>query len=263
MAKFIDSHVHLDADDYDTDRDEVIDRARHAGVAAFISIGAGYGAESAQRAVALAESHSDIWATVGIHPHDADTDATIDSLRELASHKRVVGIGETGLDFFRELAPRALQYEWFERQIALAIEVNKPLVIHSREAGSECLRLLRENNAAKVGGVFHCFAEDGAFAASLVELNFYVSFPGIVTFPKADNVRAAVAATPLSQTLIETDGPYLAPVPFRGKRCESSFLVHTAQRIAEIKGVSIEEVARHTTENARRLFNLPSEGMKL
>jgi len=252
----IDSHVHLDSPDYAEDLPDVLQRAREAGVVGFVSIGAGSGPHSSQKAVKLAEEHSDIWATVGVHPQEVTEPLAEDILETLAAHERVCGIGETGLDFFREVSPKADQYYWFEYQIALARRVKKPLVIHSREAGQECLRVLREHHAEEVGGVFHCFGENAAFAATLVELNFFVSIPGIVTFNKATNVQDAVREIPLERLLIETDGPFLSPHPLRGKRCESSFIIHTARKIAELKGCSVEEVAEHTSANARTLFNL-------
>jgi TatD DNase family protein len=258
--ELFDSHCHLDAEAFAPDLPAVLERAAQAGVTRLVTIGAGYGVASAGRAVALAESHANIWATVGIHPHDAATDASVDELRTLASHTKVVAIGETGLDFHYDFAPRAEQRRWFELQIALAQEVKKPLVIHSREAGEECIAMLKANGAAAEGGVFHCFAENAEFAARLREINFIVSFPGILTFKKSDQMRAIAAAIPLDSILIETDAPFLAPQPYRGKRCESAFVVETAAMLAAIHHRSLEEVAEITTANAMRFYRLGAAG---
>jgi TatD DNase family protein len=177
-------------------------------------------------------------------------------VRALAIHPRVVAIGETGLDFFRDRAPRDAQEAWFRGHIELALELKKPIIIHSRDAGKECLQILQEMGASKVGGVFHCFSEDAAFAEKLRDINFLISIPGNVTFKKAEAMRQAVAGTPISQIMVETDAPYLSPEPNRGKRCESAFMVETARCIAKVKGIELEEVAAVTTQNALRLFKL-------
>lgn len=251
----IDTHCHLDMEAFDGDRDECVERALSRGVTRMITIGTGSGTQGAHKAIKLAERHQSVWATVGVHPHCAGSAYDIDELRRLASHPKVVAIGETGLDFYRDWAPVDRQYETFAAQITLAKEIKKPLVIHSRNAGEECLRVLIENNAADVGGVFHCFAENAAFAARLSELGFYVSFPGQLTFKKADDVREVCRGISLERILVETDSPFLAPEPHRGKRCEPSFVVDTARKLAEIKGVSVEEVAAITTQNALQLFS--------
>jgi TatD DNase family protein len=254
--KWIDSHTHLDDPSFDIDRQEVLQRARTRGVAHIITIGAGKGFQSAEAAVVLATHHKDISASIGIHPHDASEGTDIERLRKLASHPKVVAIGETGLDFYRDWSPIERQYEWFESQIELAKEVGKPLIIHSRQAAKECLDTLRKLHAEEVGGVFHCYGEDTEFAARLAELNFRVSFPGTVTFKKAESVREAAKKIPLSQILIETDAPYLAPEPNRGKRCEASYVVDTGLALARLRGVSAEEIAEVTTRNACELFGI-------
>jgi len=251
----IDSHCHLDMEAFDSDRDACVERAMSAGVSRMITIGTGLGIKGAYNAIELAERHQSVWATVGVHPHCAGSEYDINELRQLAKHPKVVGIGETGLDFYRDWAPVDRQYETFKAQIALAKEVKKPLVIHSRNAGEECFKVLIDNNAADVGGVFHCFAENAAFATRLSEIGFYVSFPGQVTFKKANDVRDVCRYVPLERILVETDAPFLAPEPHRGKRCEPSFVVDTARKLAEIKGVSLEELAAATTQNALRLFS--------
>lgn len=251
---FIDSHVHLNATDFAADLPAVLDRARAAGIEAFLCVGAGYGSDSAASAVALAEQERDIWASVGVHPHDAGKECDEALVRKLATHPRVVAIGETGLDYFRNNSSPEAQERWFRLQIELAREVRKPLIIHSREAAEDCLRILQEMGAADVGGVFHCYSEDASFAQRLAAINFRVSFPGILTFKKSEATRQIARAIPLQQILLETDGPYLAPEPNRGKRCESAMMVATAHMLARLKDLSIEEVGAATSANARALF---------
>lgn len=250
-----DSHTHLDSEVFDNDREEMIERAFAAGVTRLVTVGAGAGLDSAVRAIALAERYPFVWATVGVHPHDAGKDIDFDHLTELTRHPKVVAVGETGLDFFRDWAPKDRQYLYFEQQIALALAAKKPLVIHSRDAGDECLRILTTNGAAAVGGVFHCFSENAEFAAKLREIGFLVSFPGFITFKKQQDARNTCSTIPLEQIMVETDAPYMAPEPYRGKRCEPSFVVETARQLAALKGLSLQEVARQTTDNALRLFS--------
>lgn len=257
----IDTHVHLDAEPFADDREEVIDRAITDGVTRMITIGSGFGVESSARAIAIAEQHpSSVWCSVGIHPLDASTPLTDEALillEQRALHPRVVAIGETGIDLHWNKDPLPIQEAWFINQIALARRVKKPLIVHSREAGERCIELLREHRGDEVGGVFHCFAEDASFAVRLQELNFLVSFTGVLTFKKSDATRAVAAQIPLSQLMVETDGPYMAPEPHRGKRCEPAFTRFTAASLAAVHGISLEEVAAVTTENAERLFSLP------
>jgi TatD DNase family protein len=256
VVGIFDTHTHLDNEAFAEDQAEVISRARAAGVSRMLSVGAGRGLVSAQAVIELTERYDFIFASAGVHPHDAGMELRIQTLSEYAKHPRVVAIGETGLDFYRDWAPVDKQYEWFVAQIRLALEVQKPLIIHSRDAGSECLQLLREHDAKRVGGVFHCFAEDAAFAHELMDIGFLVSFPGTVTFKNAQQVRDVVQAVPLDQIMLETDAPYMAPVPHRGKRCESSFIVETARVVADVKGVSFEVLVEQTTANALRLFKI-------
>lgn len=251
-----DTHTHIDAEAFEPDRAEVIARALAAGVSRIVTVGAGGGFRSAEAAIALAEKYAFIWAAAGVHPHDAETPLDMARLRSLGAHPRVVAIGETGLDFYRDWSPRPLQEKWFRAHILLALELGKPLIIHSRNAGEECLSILRELDAARAGGVFHCYSEDENFAARLREINFLVSFPGSVTFKKADELRRIVKAIPLEQIMIETDAPYIAPEPHRGKRNESSFIVETARKLAEIKGLPLEELARQTSETAIKFFRI-------
>lgn len=256
MIELIDSHVHLDAEQYADDLDAVIERAQAAGITKLVTIGSSDDLHSARRAIAIAEKYEFIWATVGVHPHSAACEADINELRELALHPKVVAIGETGLDFFRDWSPVDKQYLWFESQINLALEVNKPLIIHSREAGEKCLRLLQEKGAQAVGGVFHCFSESWQFAERLRDINFLVSFPGNVTFKKAVEMQEAARNIPLEQIMIETDGPYLAPEPYRGKRCESAFMIETALFLARLRNIPIEKFADTVTANTKHFFRI-------
>lgn len=251
----IDSHTHLDSEQFDSDRDECIQRALAAGVTRLLSVGASRGLDSARSAIALAERYPFIWASAGIHPHDAGHDLAWGELEQLAQHPKVVAIGETGLDFFRDWSPRVRQYALFEHQIDLAVRVAKPLIIHSREAGEECLRILEERGAHRVGGVFHCYAENATFAERLKKIGFLVSFPGALTFKKSDQMRTVCKEIPIEQIMVETDAPYMAPEPHRGNRCESAFVVDTARCLAKVKGLSLDEVAAITTGNALRLFS--------
>jgi len=254
--ELVDSHTHLDATDFDPDREQVIRRAVDCGVTTIVNIGATDGFEGANRSIELSRTYPSIYPTVGIHPHDATLEFDMDRLRQLALEPEVVAIGETGLDFYRDWSPKDSQYEWFEGQIDLAKELGKPLVIHSRSAAQECLDLLQKKSADQVGGVFHCYDQDSEFAQRLFDLNFIVSVTGVVTFPKAVNIHTMVKEVPLERMMVETDAPYLAPVPYRGKRCESAHVVETAKAIAEIKGISFEKVAQVTTENAKRFYGI-------
>lgn len=253
-SEIIDTHCHLDSTQFDSDREDVIKRALAAGVTRMLTIGTGEALSGAGRAIALAESHPAIWATVGVHPHNASDGIDLTPLNDLALHPRVLAIGETGLDRFRDWAPIEAQARIFREQIELAMRVSKPLVIHSREAGLESLAILKEMGAASVGGVFHCFSESADFAKELADINFLVSFPGQLTFKKADNVRQVCRSIPIEQIIIETDSPYLAPEPNRGKRCEPAFVVDTLRVLSKVKGMSLENAARETSRNAKRLF---------
>ena len=256
MTELIDTHTHIDSTQFDEDRAEVIARALEAGVTRLINVGASQGYESIGRSKKLAEENDFIWFTSGLHPHDTDRELDIERIRQHALHERSVAIGETGLDFYRDWAPKDKQYEWFDAHIDLALELKKPIIIHSRETAQECFEVLKKKGAEAVGGVFHCFSESAEFANKLKEINFIVSIPGIVTFKKATNVHEAVKQIPLEGMMVETDAPYLAPTPFRGKRCEPAHVVHTAKAIAEIKGISFEEVAEITSNNAVKFFGL-------
>ncbi len=249
----IDTHCHLDADNFPEGADEALVRARSAGVTGFVCIGVG-SIEQTRGVVALAQRRADVWATVGVHPHDAGSfDAPLETeLLRCIGEPRVVAIGEVGLDFHYEHSPRARQVEVFRRFIQLAREQKKPLVIHTRSAASETLAILEEEHASDVGGVIHCFSEDRAFARRALDLDFDLSFSGIVTFKRAVEIQEVAAWAPAERILVETDSPYLAPVPLRGKRCEPAYVLHTARFVAGLRGVSLEQLAHSTSENAHR-----------
>ncbi|HSR36144.1 MAG TPA: TatD family hydrolase [Desulfurivibrionaceae bacterium] len=255
-AVLIDTHCHLDFPDYAADLPEVLARAQAAGVTRTITVGIDL--PTSRAAIELAGRHPALYATVGVHPHHVKelTEADYATLRELARHPRVVGYGEIGLDYVKDYSPVALQREHFARQVALGSEVGLPLIIHDREAHADTLAILREALPLAAGGVMHCFSGDAAFAEEVLALGFYISIPGVVTFPKAEAMQEAVRQVPLDRLLVETDGPFLAPVPRRGKRNEPQLLLYTAQKVAELKGVTIEEVAQATTANAEKLFRL-------
>lgn len=253
----VDTHCHLDSQYCPSGPAEVIARAEAAGVVGFVVIGVGRDLAHADEAVALAKSlPSKVAATVGIHPHDAKLmdDAALAHLDTLGRNPEVVAIGETGLDFHYDYAPREQQADAFRKQVQLARKLQKPLIIHTRTAPEETLAILREENARDVGGIIHCFSEDKAFASQALDLGFDISFSGIVTFKTATAIHEVAAWAPSDRILVETDSPYLAPVPCRGKPCEPAFVVHTAKRIAELRGTSLEDVATVTTANAMRRF---------
>ena len=256
MLNLIDTHCHLDMLKHKPLEQVLLD-AYERRVAHMICIGAADGLDSADRAIALATTHDNIFASVGIHPHDANSEISISSLETQAQHQRVVAIGETGLDFFRDWSPFAEQERVFIESIALARRVNKPLIIHCRDAHQRCIELLKEHQANEVGGVFHCYAETAQMAAELAEMGFLISLTGILTFKAAESVRQAASEIPLSQIMLETDCPYMAPVPYRGKPSEPAHVYEIAMQLAEIKNTSLEEVAKVTSNNAKRLFKLP------
>jgi len=262
MIELVDSHAHLDDRRFNKDRDKVIARAAQTGVIQIITIGTDLG--SSQAAVDLARAHQGIYATVGVHPHDARTvDArTLAALRVLCRRRpHVVAVGETGLDFYRDLSPRDVQRRVFGQQLDIADQMNLPVVIHDRDAHDEVLDTLtdwvRRRRTAGPPGVIHCFSGDAAQAQRAVELGFYVGIDGPVTYPHARKLAEVVRAVPLSRLLVETDCPYLTPQQHRGQRNEPAYVRLVAQRIAELRGLSLAEVARVTTTNARLLFGLP------
>jgi TatD DNase family protein len=252
-----DSHCHLDSAEFDADRDEVIARALDAGVERMLAIGTGHGPPDLEAAIRLAEKYAAFYATVGIHPHDAAKADAADlaRLEELLSHPRVIALGEIGLDYHYDFSPRDTQKSVFVEQMAIAARASKPIVIHTREAWPDTLALLAEHWAPHgIAGIMHCFSGGPAEAKQALDLGFYLSFGGVVTFPKALDIQAAAREAPRDRILVETDAPYLAPVPRRGKRNEPALIVHTARKLAELRGESFEEISRATTENFKRLL---------
>jgi TatD DNase family protein len=250
----VDSHVHLDDVKFDADREQTIERALAAGVEFMMAIGTGNGPPDLEVAVRLADRHPSIYATIGVHPHDASkaTPETWTRLRVLAAHPKVLAVGEIGLDYHYDFSPRDVQRAVFEQQLALAAEFGQPIVIHTREAWDDTLAILRAH--WRGAGIMHCFTGDEAQARQALDLGFHLSFGGVLTFPKADEVRQAARIAPEDRLLVETDCPYLAPVPHRGKRNEPAFVVETARRLAEVRGVPPEAIAAATTRNFERLL---------
>jgi TatD DNase family protein len=253
-VKLIDSHCHLDDKQFDPDRDAVIARALEAGVERMMAIGTGDGPPDLEAALRLARRHTSIYATVGVHPHDASkaTLETFAALDALAVESKVLAVGEIGLDYHYDFSPRDVQREVFIRQLELAGRAGKPIVIHTREAWDDTLLVLREHWTGS--GIIHCFSGGPAEARQALDLGFYLSFGGVLTFPKSDAVREAARLAPEDRLLVETDAPYLAPVPKRGKRNEPAFIVETARRLAEVRGAPPERIAEATTENFERLM---------
>ncbi len=253
----VDSHCHLDDEKFDADRDATIERARAAGIDRLMAIGTGDGPPDLEAALRLARQHDFIYATIGVHPHDAAkaTPETFGRLTELAGESKVLAIGEIGLDYHYDFSPRDVQRRVFRHQLELAADARKPIVIHTREAWDDTLTLVREHGLP-FGGIMHCFTGGAKQAEEALELGFHLSFGGILTFPKADDVREAAARAPEDRLLIETDSPYLAPIPYRGKRNEPAFLTETARRLAELRTMSVENIAAITTQNFNRLFKL-------
>ncbi len=260
---FIDSHCHIDGEQFDEDRDEVVARAREAGVVAMLNIGTGDpGSDDFRRAVAVAERYENVYASVGVHPHDAKLydDAAEEHLIELAKSEKVIAWGEIGLDYYYDNSPRDVQRDVFRRQIRTARGLGLPILIHSRDADDETVEILTDECSWDgFRGIMHCFGGTASMAETLMKLGFLISFAGNVTFKKADNLRDAARVVPLDRLLIETDCPFLTPVPFRGKRNEPSFVSHTAAFLADFYGIECDRLAAATTQNFLDLFHLKME----
>jgi TatD DNase family protein len=253
----IDSHCHLDSPEFDADRDEVVERALEAGVDHMLAIGTGNGPPDLEAGIRMADRYPQFYATVGIHPHEAAKacKADVDRLAELLSHPKVIALGEIGLDYHYDFSPRETQASVFIQQMEIAVAARKPIVIHTREAWDDTAALLEKYwKPHGIGGIMHCFSGGRAEARRALDLGFYLSFGGILTFPKALDVQAAAKDAPADRILVETDAPYLAPVPKRGKRNEPALVVHTARKLADLRGQSLEEVSRLTSENFHRLL---------
>ena len=251
----VDTHAHLDFQQFDADRNNVIDRAVEADVRAIVSIGIDLA--TSQKNLALAERYEAVYAAAGVHPHDvaAVQDGDLEQLFQLIQHPRVVAIGEVGLDYYRNLSPVELQRRYFRTFLDWSLETGKPLIIHTREAEEDVLRLLREKARSGWRGVFHCFPGDMHLAEEVMALGFYISFTGVITFKNAAMAHIA-REVPLDRIMVETDCPYMAPVPHRGRRNEPAYVHHIAQKLAELKNIPFAKVAEATTANARHLFGL-------
>ena len=253
----IDSHAHLDMEHFDSDRDGVIQRALSADVGQVITVG--IDVNSSLRAISMAETYPSVFASVGIHPHNADVVDRQDLKRieSISAEKKVVAIGEIGLDFYRNLSSRSNQRNYFKQQLDIAIRCNLPVVVHAREAHEEVLEILSSFEGGGLRGVIHCFSGDINLAETCIQMGYFISIPGTVTFKNASLIQEVVAGIPLDTMLLETDSPFLSPMPYRGRRNEPSRVVHIAQKVADIRGITLEEVATRTSENSRQLFGLP------
>jgi TatD DNase family protein len=258
MAEIIDSHCHLDFPDYGAELSDVLARARAAGIVRMICIGSGRDISSARSSVALAAREPDVYASVGIHPHDVAhmTEETWTELELLARAPRVVGVGETGLDYYYDHSPREDQRTAFRRFIALGRAARRPIICHIRDAHEEAAEILAAEHADEVGGVIHCFTGGPVDARRYLALGFHLSFSGILTFKTAGPIREAAVEAPLDRVMVETDAPYLAPIPHRGKRNEPAYVVKTLALLAELRGLPFDDAAAATTANARRVFGL-------
>jgi TatD DNase family protein len=257
---FVDSHAHIDGPEFDTDREDVVERAKAAGVSAILNVGTGDPHSDAfERAVELGRTHDSVYTAIGTHPHDArlyDGPAE-EKIKTLTQSKQVLAWGEIGLDFHYDNSPRDVQVEVFKRQLRAARECGLPVIIHTREAEAETIEILKTDYAgAARRGIFHCFSGSMELAHRAIELGFMISFSGIVTFKKADELREVAKQVPLDRLLIETDCPYLSPIPYRGKRNEPAYVVEVARCLAGLHGLEIAELGRVTSDNFRRFFNL-------
>ncbi len=253
----IDSHAHLELEPLVQDSVGVLERATEAGIIAVITVGTHI--SDAEKALEIADRFERVFVSMGVHPHNAKDvhEGTFTIMEKLSKHPKVVAYGEIGLDFFRNLSPRSVQTTVFADQLELAKKLSKPVVIHLRNAYEEGLNMLEKAAPFNAGGVIHCFSGDQKDADRALELGFYISIPGTVTYKKNDTLRTILSTVPEHRILLETDAPFLAPEPLRGKNNEPAFIVHTARKVAEIRKVSVEEISRVTTANAIRLFRLP------
>jgi TatD DNase family protein len=257
--ELIDSHAHIDGPQFADDREAMLQRARAAGISTILAIGTGPGPEKLDAALPYAEAHNWIYTTVGIHPHDAKevTPTHLETLAALAKHPKVIAWGEIGLDYFYDHSPRDIQETVFRQQMELAHAARLPIIIHCRDAWDDCLRLLGEAwRPTGLGGILHCFTSTLDHAQKGLDMGFLISFTGNISYPKAQNIRDVAKALPLSNILIETDSPYLAPQPHRGKRNEPAYVLEVAKALANVRDLELSEIAAQTTENFRRFFRL-------
>jgi len=269
---FIDSHAHLDGPRFDPDRAEVISRARAAAVTTILAVGTGDGPGTLDCAIKLAAQYDFIYATIGIHPHEAKLAADADflQLESLARAPKVIAWGEIGLDYHYDHSPRDIQQNVFVRQMTLATAAKLPIIIHCRpsdnsdNAWEDCLALIEQHwKPTGLGGLLHCFTSTWAHAKRALDMGFMISFAGNITFPKAQQIRDSAKQVPMNRILIETDSPFLAPVPYRGKRNEPAYVKQVARQLAELRRLTTEEVAAHTTQNFRRFFSLPESSQSI
>ncbi|MEB2302208.1 TatD family hydrolase [Lysinibacillus xylanilyticus] len=253
---FIDTHVHLNADQYEEDLQEVIDRALEAKVETMVVVG--FDRKTIEKTMQLIEQYDFVYGVIGWHPVDAIDcrQEDLDWIEELAAHPKIVGIGETGLDYYWDKSPKDVQQALFRKQIHLAQKLNLPIIIHNRDATGDVVQILREENAASVGGVMHCFSGSVETAHECIAMNFMISLGGPVTFKNARMPKEVATEIPVEHLMIETDAPYLAPHPYRGKRNEPAFVPLVAEEIARLKGLTIEEIAQVTTTNAKKFFKI-------
>ncbi|MBS4221109.1 TatD family hydrolase [Bacillus sp. FJAT-49711] len=251
-----DTHVHLNDDQYAEDLDEVIARAKNAGVEYMVVVG--FDRKTIQKALEIIDEHKFLYASVGWHPVDAIdmTEEDLIWLEEVAAHPKVVALGEMGLDYHWDKSPKEIQKDVFRKQIRLAKKINMPIIIHNRDATQDIIEILKEEHAEEVGGIMHCFSGSAEVAKQCLDLNFYISLGGPVTFKNAKKPKEVAIQVPLDRLLIETDCPYLAPHPYRGKRNEPSYVRLVAEQIADLKSLSLEEVAQITTANAKKVFGI-------
>lgn len=254
--QLFDTHAHLDDSKYDEDREAMLQRARDKGVKYICNVG--FDLESSLRSVKLAEEYPFIYAAVGIHPHDAETldEKVFASLEQLIENPRVVAIGEIGLDYYRDLSPREVQKEAFRRQVEWAAKVGKPIIVHDRDAHGDVMHMLQLAGELGVTGVLHCFSGSWEMAKECLKLGFYISFAGPVTFKNSPKLAEVAKQVPLDRLLVETDSPYLTPEPFRGKRNESAYVFHTAEKVAQLREMELTQLAEVATENALRIFGI-------
>lgn len=251
----IDSHVHLDKKQFDGDREYIIANLQKNGIEAVVNIGADI--ESSRKSVELAKKHDNIYATVGVHPHNAKdlTAEMLEEMEKLAKEDKVVAIGEIGLDYHYDNSPRDIQRDWFRKQIKLAKKLDLPIVVHSREADEDTLKILKEESQG-LKAVIHCFSSDRPMMKEFVDLGFYIAIGGPVTFKKTDELKEVAKIVPIEKLLVETDAPYLSPHPYRGKRNEPIFVRHTAELIAKLRGMTIEDFTLQTNQNTKAIFNI-------
>lgn len=249
----IDSHVHLNNEQFDLDREYLIKNLKNNGIELVVNVGADL--KSSIESVELAKEYENIYATVGVHPHSAKdlTDDMLEELKDLTKEKKVVAIGEIGLDYHYDNSPRDIQRKWFKKQIQLAKELDLPIVVHSREADQDTLDILKEESKG-LKAIIHCFSSDRAMMKEYIDLGFYISLAGPTTFKKTDELKEVAKEIPIEKLLVETDCPYLAPHPYRGKRNEPMFVKHTAELIAKLRGMTLEDLALQTNKNTKSIF---------